>query len=105
MVQPPSRALLYKLSTGLAAAAALLVPLGLLAAPTSGTVAAIGPPGRDMTAVVARAGGSILRTGGWANIVVATAGPSDLVARLYASGAWLVVDARFARGCAQLPVL
>ncbi len=58
-----------------------------------------------MIAVVARAGGSILRAGGWADILVATAGPSDLVARLNASGAGPVVDARFARGCAPLPAL
>ncbi|MCC0806357.1 hypothetical protein FPV16_09040 [Methylobacterium sp. W2] len=52
-----------------------------------------------MAALVARAGGSILRMGGWTNSIVVTAGPPDLVARLYASGAWLVIDAGDARGC------
>ncbi|WP_019906787.1 hypothetical protein [Methylobacterium sp. 77] len=85
---------------GLAALTAALVPLGLLALPASRTVAVLGPPGHDMVALVARAGGSILRMGGWTNIIVATDGPPDLVARLYASGAWLVVAAGEARGCA-----
>jgi hypothetical protein len=31
--------------------------------------------------------------------LVVRAGSPDLVARLYASGAWLVIDARFATAC------
>lgn len=87
---------------GLAAILIALVPLGLLAMPTSRTVAVLGSPGQNMAALVAGAGGSILSMGGWSNIIVATDGPPDLVARLYASGAWLVIDASEARGCAPV---
>ncbi|MCJ2036931.1 hypothetical protein [Methylobacterium sp. J-068] len=77
----------------------LLTPRDLLAAPASRTVAVIGAPGQDMTGLAARAGGSILRMGGRSHVIVVTAGPSDLVAPLYASGARLVADAGFASGC------
>lgn len=88
---------------GLAVGAALLMPLGLAAAPVSETVAVIAAPGRDAAGIVARAGGTILRLGGWSNVLVVRAGPEDFVARLYASGAWLVLDARFAGGCESAP--
>ncbi len=84
----------------LAILATLVLPAGLVALPTSETVAVIGPPGQDVAAIVARAGGTILRLGGGTNVLVVRAGSADLVSRLYAAGAWLVIDARFATGCA-----
>ena len=83
----------------LAILATLVLPAGLVALPTSETVAVIGPPGQDVAAIVARTGGTILRLGGGTNVLVVRAGSADLVSRLYASGAWLVIDARFATGC------
>ncbi|KQP42304.1 hypothetical protein ASF49_00105 [Methylobacterium sp. Leaf104] len=90
---------LNRLLGGFAVIATLVLPVGVMAVPMSETVAVIAPPGRDAAAIVARAGGTILRLGGWSNVLVVRAGSSDLVARLYASGAWLVVDARFATAC------
>ncbi|MGU3361661.1 hypothetical protein ACLBWX_15115 [Methylobacterium sp. M6A4_1b] len=88
-----------RLLGGFAVIATLALPLGVLAVPMSETVAVIAPPGRDAAAIVARAGGTILRLGAGSNVLVVRAGSSGLVARLYASGAWLVVDARFATAC------
>ena len=79
--------------------ATVVLPIGVMAVPTSETVAVIGPPGQDTAAIVARAGGTILRLGGWNNVLVVRAGSTDFVSRLYASGAWLVLDARFATAC------
>lgn len=93
----------HRLLSGFAGLAALVLPVGLMAAPTSETLAVVGPPGRDAAAIVAGAGGTILRMGGWSNVLVVQAGSPGLVARLYASGAWLVIDARFAAGCDPTP--
>ena len=96
-VTPSNRAgLLLLWGTALAI---LVLPVSVMAVPTSDTVAVIGPPGRDTAAIVARAGGTILRLGGWDNVLVVRAGSTDFVARLYASGAWLVIDAQFATAC------
>lgn len=88
-----------RLTGGLAVLATLVLPLGVLAFPASETVAVIAPAGADAAAIVARAGASVLRLGGRSNVLVVRAGSPDLVARLYASGAWLVIDARFATAC------
>ena len=79
-----------RLLGALAIRATPVLPAGLVALTTSGTVAVIGSPGQDVAAIVARAGGTILRPGGGPHVLVARAGSSDLVARL---------DARFATGC------
>lgn len=74
----------------LAIRATLVLPAGLVALPACGSVAVIGSPGQDVAAIVARAGGTILRPGGGTHVLVVRAGSADLVARL---------DARFATGC------
>lgn len=73
----------------LAIRATLVLPAGLVAPTTCGTVAVIGSPGQDVAAIVARAGGTILRPGGGPHVLAVRAGSSDLVARL---------GARFATG-------
>ncbi|GJD52242.1 hypothetical protein OPKNFCMD_5005 [Methylobacterium crusticola] len=77
----------------------LLVPLS----PRAGTVAVVGAPwggSAGTVAIIARAGGAILRPGGLGNVVVARSDLPDFVARLYAAGAWLVLDPAGAGGCA-----
>ena len=99
MIEDASHHRLKRPLAGFAILMTLLLPFGLVGAPASQTLAVIGLPGQNAGEIVARAGGSILRLGGWNNILVVQAESSDFVARLYAAGAWLVVDARFAGGC------
>jgi hypothetical protein len=79
-----------RLLGALAIRATLVLPAGLVALPACGSVAVIGSPGQDVAAIVASAGGTILRPGGGPHVLAVRAGSSDLVARL---------DARFATGC------
>lgn len=83
-------------------AAVLLAPLATLALPRSDTVAVIGAPGSGldgMAALVARARGSIVRTGGLANVIVAVSADPGFAGRLYGAGAWLVLDPVALGGC------
>ncbi|TGD94284.1 hypothetical protein [Methylobacterium nonmethylotrophicum] len=79
----------------------LLTPLLVVALPRSETVAVLGRPGggaRDAVAIVAAAGGTLLRAGG-AGLVVARSDEAGFVRRLYGAGAWLVLDPAVAGGC------
>jgi hypothetical protein len=70
-------------------------PALCLALPRSSEVAVVGAPvsdGSEMARLVARAGGSIVRTGGRSNVLVARSGEPGFVLRLYREGAWLVLD-------------
>jgi hypothetical protein len=91
---------LTRLLGGFAVLATLVLPIAATALPASQTLAVIVSPGQDAAGIVARSGGTILRQGGWSNVLLVRAESSDLVARLYASGAWLVIDARSATACA-----
>lgn len=83
---------------------ALVTPLALLAAPRSPTVVLVGPAGSDtgeMIRMVAAAGGSILNVGGRPDVVIARSDSPGFVVRLYAAGAWLVLDGGLAGGCGR----
>ncbi|GJD96174.1 hypothetical protein [Methylobacterium iners] len=85
----------------------LLCPFLVLAAPRGDTVAVVGGPARtmpEMARIVAGAGGDILRAGAADNVIIARSGEPGYVLRLYAEGAWLVLDPIVATLCgADLP--
>jgi len=64
------------------------------------SMAVIGPPAQAL-AVVVRANGRILASNDY--ITIARSDDPDFVARLYAAGALLVLDAEQAGGCSGLP--
>ena len=64
------------------------------------SMAVIGPPSQAL-AVVAKANGRILASNDY--FTIARSDDSDFVARLYAAGAMLVLDAEQAGGCSGLP--
>ena len=78
---------------------AIVVALTFLAAPGK-SMAILGPQAQALTAV-ARANGHILASNGY--ITIARFDDSGFVARLYAAGALLVLDAEQAGGCSGLP--
>lgn len=87
----------------IAAAGMVLIPLLLMASPRGEAVAVIGPPGsrlEDLARLVAEADGEILRAGPLDILIVARAEHPGFVRRLYAAGAWLVLDPVVAGGCA-----
>jgi hypothetical protein len=93
---------------GLAALLSLTicVPALALAVPRSAQVAVVGAPLQDggaVFALVARAGGAVVRGGGTANVVVAESSEPGFVWRLYREGAWLVLDPLVAGGCDPTP--
>lgn len=49
--------------------------------------------------IVALSGGSIVASGGLANVIIARSDNPDFISALYRSGAWLVLDAVKLRGC------
>jgi hypothetical protein len=58
-------------------------------------VAAVFPPwwsAERSFAAAASTGGAVVRTGAWSNILVVKPGEADLSDRLYAAGAWLLLD-------------
>lgn len=65
-------------------------------APPGSSFAIIGPPGRALNAIAA-AGGHIVQTNTF--VTIAHADDAGFVGRLYANGAWFVVDADGAGGC------
>jgi hypothetical protein len=80
------------------------LPALSLAMPRSNVVAVVGPAQAApaaMAVLVARAGGSLVRAGGFDNIVVATFEEPGFIGRLYAAGAWAVLDPIVAGGCAS----
>jgi hypothetical protein len=65
-------------------------------APPGRSFAVIGPSDRALNAIAA-SGGHIVQTGNY--ITIAHADDAGFVGRLYANGAWFVVDADGAGGC------
>lgn len=86
------------------AAAAALVVAGWLAvvlaltffSPAGRAMAIVGDPARAFDAV-SRANGRVLASNGY--VTIARSDDADFVARLYAAGAMLVLDAEQAGGC------
>ena len=64
------------------------------------SMAIIGPPAEAL-AIIARANGRALAASSY--VTLARSNDSDFVARLYAAGALLVLDAEQAGGCSGLP--
>jgi hypothetical protein len=78
---------------------AVVVALTFGSAPGK-SMAIIGPPAETL-AIVAKANGRVLAASNY--ITFARSDDSDFVARLYAAGALLVLDAEQAGGCSGLP--
>lgn len=85
----------------------LLTIIGIIAtagltATARGHVAVLAPPWVDFhgaATIVAAADGMIIDAGPLGNIVIATATTPHFVERLYAAGAWLVLDQDSLSGC------
>jgi hypothetical protein len=80
-----------------------LLPAGLALAPQAGTPVAViaspwAEPGDSMR-IVAAADGRILQATHGGGVVIATSDSNDFVARLYQSGAALVVNGAALAGC------
>jgi hypothetical protein len=79
----------------------LVVMIALTFGSASGkSMAIIGPPARAL-AVIAKANGRVLAASNY--VTFARSDDPDFVARLYAAGALLVLDAEQAGGCSGLP--
>lgn len=78
---------------------AVVVALTFVSAPGK-SMAIIGPPYRAL-AVIARANGRVLAANNY--VTIARSDDAGFVARLYAAGALLVLDAEQAGGCSGLP--
>ncbi len=82
-------------ATFLAAWTALAAAMSFVAPPGT-SLAVFGLPGHTLAAVVA-ADGRLIQIGN--AVVIARSDAPDFIARLYAAGALLVLDARIAEGC------
>jgi hypothetical protein len=78
---------------------AIVVALTFASAPGK-SMAIVGPPARALAAVV-KANGHILASNSY--VTIARSDDAGFVARLYAAGALLVLDAEQAGGCSGLP--
>jgi hypothetical protein len=78
---------------------AVVVALTFASAPGQ-SMAIVGPPARALAAVV-KANGHILASNSY--VTIARSDDAGFVARLYAAGALLVLDAEQAGGCSGLP--
>jgi hypothetical protein len=78
---------------------ALVVAL-TFASPPGKSIAVIGPPAQALAAIV-KANGHVLASSNY--LTIARSDDSGFVARLYAAGALLVLDAEQAGGCSGLP--
>ena len=78
---------------------AVIVALTFGSAPGK-SMAIVGPPSKAL-AVIARANGRILASNDY--VTIARSDDAGFVARLYAAGALLVLDAEQAGGCSGLP--
>jgi hypothetical protein len=68
--------------------------------------AVVAPPSYDLArtiGLVDAAGGEIVEVGGSPNVIIAHSADKHLVAALYRSGAWLVIDPLHVRGCLGFP--
>lgn len=94
------RELLFGLIVGPLMALALLLLAGQ---PVEGQpVVALFPPGSGesrMIAAIAASGGAILALSSSRPVAVSTAETADYAGKLYAAGAWLVLDASLAKLC------
>jgi len=88
-------------AVALMACAWLVVVIALTFGSAPGkSMAIIGPPAQAM-AIIAKANGRVLAASNY--VTFARSDDSDFVARLYAAGALLVLDAEQAGGCSGLP--
>ncbi len=78
---------------------AIVVALTFASAPGK-SMAIVGPPARAL-AVVVKANGHVLTSDNY--VTIARSDDAGFVARLYAAGALLVLDAEQAGGCGGLP--
>jgi hypothetical protein len=78
---------------------AVVIALTFVSAPGK-SMAVIGPPAQALAAI-ARANGRVLAAGDY--VTFARSDDAGFVARLYAAGALLVLDAEQAGGCSGLP--
>jgi len=78
---------------------AVVVALTFGSAPGK-SMAIVGPPAQAL-AVIAKANGRILTSDGY--VTIARSDDANFVARLYAAGALLVLDAEQTGGCTGLP--
>lgn len=97
------RELLFGLVAGPLMAALILFLAGQ---PVEGKpVVALFPPGSDearMIGAIAASGGSILALSASRPVAVSTGEASGYAGRLYAAGAWLVLDASLAKLCMDI---
>lgn len=103
LVRGTMREIIFGCALSVAVAAAALL---LAAQPSSGQpMASFFPAGisaGQAIAAIDEAGGDILQFGATPALVISVSDAPDHAARLYRSGAWLVVDARLARLCLNL---
>lgn len=78
---------------------ALVVAL-TFASPPGKSMAVVGPPAQALAAIV-KANGHVLASSNY--LTIARSDDAGFVARLYAAGALLVLDAEQAGGCSGLP--
>jgi hypothetical protein len=64
-------------------------------------IAAVFPPwwSAERSFAAAASGGAIVREGAWSNILVVKPADGDAASRLYAAGAWLLVDPKALDAC------
>lgn len=97
------RELLFGLIVGPLMAAAILLLAGQ---PVEGQpVMALFPPGSGearMIDAIASSGGAVLALSSSRPLAVSTSETADYAGRLYAAGAWLVLDASLAKLCADV---
>ena len=103
-IEPRSRLRTCIVATGLVAIVAagwLGVVLALtFFSPAGNAMAILGPPEQAFAAVT-KANGRVLSAGGY--VTIARSDDAGFVARLYAAGALLVLDAEQAGGCSGFP--
>jgi hypothetical protein len=99
--QPPLHRIAGAIALVVGGWLAVVVALTFGSAPGK-SMAIIGPPSQTL-AVIAKANGRILAANDY--VTIARSDEANFVARLYAAGALLVLDAEQAGGCSGLPPL
>jgi hypothetical protein len=97
--QPPLHRIAGAIALVVGGWLAVVVALTFGSAPGK-SMAIIGPPSQTL-AVIAKANGRILAANDY--VTIARSDEANFVARLYAAGALLVLDAEQAGGCSGLP--
>ncbi|BCP51909.1 hypothetical protein K32_05260 [Kaistia sp. 32K] len=67
--------------------------------PEVAVVAPLWADAAETAEIIASSGGTIVANAGLANVLIARSDNPDFIARLYRTGAWLVLDAVKLRGC------